>query len=66
MQPRLILADEPTGNLDTETGARIMALLRSLVVAHGTALLTVTHAEAVASACDRALEMRDGRLLAVE
>jgi putative ABC transport system ATP-binding protein len=64
LEPRLILADEPTGNLDTATGAQIVALLRSLVKERGLALLAVTHADVVARACDRILEIRDGRLLA--
>jgi putative ABC transport system ATP-binding protein len=63
MRPRLVLADEPTGNLDSETGHRIIALLRSLVVERGTALLAVTHSGAVAQACDRTLEIRDGQLV---
>jgi len=62
LRPRLILADEPTGNLDSATGRQIVALLRSLVSEQGVALLAVTHADAVARACDRTLEIRDGRL----
>ena len=63
MRPRLVLADEPTGNLDSGTGAQIIALLRTLVAEQGVALLAVTHSEAVAGACDRVREIRDGRLL---
>ncbi len=62
MRPRLVLADEPTGNLDSATGRDVVGLLRSLVVEHGLALVAVTHSDAVARACDRALEIRDGRL----
>ena len=63
MRPRLVLADEPTGNLDSGTGAQIIALLRTLVAEQGVALLAVTHSEAVAGACDRVMDIRDGRLL---
>ena len=63
MRPRLVLADEPTGNLDSGTGAQIIALLRTLVADHGVALLAVTHSDAVARGCNRVLEIRDGRLL---
>jgi putative ABC transport system ATP-binding protein len=62
LRPRLILADEPTGNLDGATGRQVVALLHSLVVEHGLALLAVTHSDAVVDACDRSLEIRDGRL----
>lgn len=63
MRPRIVLADEPTGNLDSATGQQIITLLRSLVTEQGVALVAVTHSEAVARACDRTLVLRDGRLL---
>lgn len=61
--PRLILADEPTGNLDTETGDAVLGLLTALPRQHGAALLLVTHDARVAADADRVLGMRDGRLV---
>jgi len=61
--PDLILADEPTGNLDPETGARVLDLLESLVRDSGTTLLMVTHAEAAALRADRVMELRNGLLV---
>lgn len=57
-----ILADEPTGNLDQETGSEIVRLLFSLVEQEGTTLLLVTHDLALAEACDRLVRIRDGRI----
>ena len=62
--PRLILADEPTGNLDRATGAQVMELLFDLRRTHGTTLLLITHDPALAARCDRVLRMEDGRLVA--
>jgi len=61
--PRILFADEPTGNLDTRTGARIMDLLFALNKALGTTLVLVTHDLALASRCDRIMNIEDGRLL---
>jgi putative ABC transport system ATP-binding protein len=61
-KPRLILADEPTGNLDTATGAEILDVLCDQVDAEGTALLMVTHDAGAASRAQRTLNLRDGRL----
>jgi len=61
-QPGLVLADEPTGNLDTETGGDVLALLDRLVRAGGHSLVLVTHSEAVAAVADRRLHLVDGRL----
>jgi putative ABC transport system ATP-binding protein len=59
---QIILADEPTGNLDQETGQTIMELLFSLQRERGTTLLLVTHDEGLVRRCDRVLEVRDGRI----
>ena len=59
---KLILADEPTGNLDQETGSTIMDLLFGLREKLGTTLLLVTHDRNLAKRCDRMIEVRDGKL----
>jgi ABC-type lipoprotein export system ATPase subunit len=64
-QPRLILADEPTGNLDQSTGAEILGVLEEQVARAGTALLMVTHDKAAAGRAGRTLNVVDGRLTAV-
>jgi putative ABC transport system ATP-binding protein len=61
---RIILADEPTGNLDQDTGQAIIELLFTLQREHDTTLLLITHDRAVASRCDRIAEVRDGRIIA--
>ncbi|TVP93092.1 MAG: ABC transporter ATP-binding protein [Thioalkalivibrio sp.] len=63
-RPILILADEPTGNLDSRTGDAVFQLLLDQVQDSGAALLMVTHSEALAARLDRTLRMVDGRLLA--
>ena len=60
--PALILADEPTGNLDRLTGAQIMELLFGLSCTRDLALVMVTHSPETAALCDRVLELRDGLL----
>jgi putative ABC transport system ATP-binding protein len=62
--PRLLLADEPTGALDSETGDQIVSLLQRLREARGMTILLVTNDPTVAERADRVLELRDGRLLA--
>ena len=52
-EPKLVLADEPTGNLDQENARQVLALLREQVKAHGAAGILVTHSEAAAASCDR-------------
>jgi putative ABC transport system ATP-binding protein len=61
-QPRLLLADEPTGNLDSARGAEVLGLLRELCRERGVTLLLVTHDDRAAGYADRALDLRDGRL----
>jgi len=61
--PRVILADEPTGNLDTKNSQRAFELLANLVREHEKALLLVTHNRFVADACDWVHEMKDGRII---
>ena len=65
-EPTLLIADEPTGNLDSENGARILELLQEVNRRSRAALLLATHDAAVAAAADRTVEMRDGRILRVE
>jgi len=59
--PELVLADEPTGNLDAENGAAVLALLRNL---NGRAVVIVTHEPEAAAIADRVLQLREGRLVA--
>ncbi len=61
-EPTLLLADEPTGNLDEETAQQVLPVLFSLTRARGATLLVVTHDEALARSADRVLELREGRL----
>jgi lipoprotein-releasing system ATP-binding protein len=61
-QPPLVLADEPTGNLDTESGEQVFALLRKRNEQRGTAFVIVTHDERLAARCDRIVHMVDGRV----
>jgi len=62
--PSVILADEPTGNLDTATSAGVIGLLRRINEERGTTFLIVTHDPEVGSQADRAIEMRDGEVVA--
>jgi len=64
MGPALVLADEPTGNLDTKTADDVFALLRQINVASGTTFLIVTHDPRLAARCDRIIEVVDGRIVA--
>jgi len=61
-RPSLLIADEPTGNLDSENGERVLALLRELNAETGITILLATHAAEVAAAAGRVIRMRDGRL----
>jgi putative ABC transport system ATP-binding protein len=62
-RPRLLLADEPTGNLDSVVGAEVLDLLFRLHAQHGLTMLIATHDDAVASRCERVIELGDGRIL---
>jgi len=61
-RPRLVLADEPTGSLDTEAGGRILGLLDELRHLEGTTLIVASHDPAVAERADRVIAMRDGQV----
>lgn len=61
-RPAILLADEPTGNLDGPTGEAIMDVLFGLRDRHGATLVLVTHAPELAARCDRQIKLRDGRL----
>ena len=60
--PHLLLADEPTGNLDSETGEKVMDLLFRLHAEQGTTLVLITHDRALAERCDRVVRIDDGRI----
>jgi lipoprotein-releasing system ATP-binding protein len=60
--PSLLLADEPTGNLDQETGRTILELLRVLNREHGLTIVMVTHDESIAQQCDSIVRLKDGRV----
>ena len=62
--PQLVLADEPTGNLDAATGQQVIDLMFELNTKQGTTLLLVTHDEAIAARCGRVLRIQTGRLAA--
>jgi len=62
--PRLLLADEPTGNLDNDTGQMIVDLMFSLSEEHGTTLLLITHEPALAERCGRRIRLEDGLIVA--
>ncbi len=61
-QPSIILADEPAGNLDTQTSATIIELLRNLSRSEGTTVILVTHDQSIADQADRVLRLEDGQL----
>jgi lipoprotein-releasing system ATP-binding protein len=62
LQPPLVLADEPTGNLDSESGEQVFRLLRDINVRQHTTFIVVTHDERLAARCDRVVRLVDGRL----
>ncbi len=65
-EPRVVFADEPTGNLDTATGSMIEDLLFRLNSDHGIALVVVTHDPDLAAKCARKIELKDGRIVSEE
>lgn len=62
-EPRILFADEPTGNLDSSTGARIIELLFELNLAQGTTLILITHEERLAQLCQRRIEIAAGAII---
>lgn len=66
VQPRLLLADEPTGNLDGKTGSLIMDLLFERKRTQGTTLLLITHDPGLAQRCDRVARMQDGVIASID
>ncbi len=62
VEPHLLLADEPTGNLDGETGGHIVEMLFELAARAGTTLMLITHDNAIAERCDRIVRIVDGQL----
>ena len=65
VEPRVVLADEPTGNLDSKTGGEIIELLAGLAAEHGSTVIVATHDVTLAERAPRRLSMRDGRLVGV-
>ena len=63
-EPALLLADEPTGNLDQETGQTVMDLLFRRTAETGCTLLLITHDADLAARCDRLIRMKDGQVMA--
>ena len=65
-EPALVLADEPTGNLDTRSATQVIELLGALAARHGATVLMVTHSREAAQAATRIVELRDGRIVGDE
>jgi putative ABC transport system ATP-binding protein len=63
LEPRVLLADEPTGNLDSEASALVIKLFREIGERHRTTIVMVTHSRDIAAAAHRIVEMRDGRVV---
>ena len=61
--PKILFADEPTGNLDARNGDQIMDLLFTLHKRHGTTLMLITHDQRLAARCGRVISMEDGRIV---
>jgi putative ABC transport system ATP-binding protein len=62
-RPRLVLADEPSGNLDSRTGEQIVDLLVDVRAEHGVTILIATHEQHIAARCDRLIRLRDGQII---
>jgi putative ABC transport system ATP-binding protein len=65
VEPRVVLADEPTGNLDSATGGEIIELLAGLAAEHGSTVIVATHDAGLAARAPRRLAMRDGRFVGI-
>lgn len=65
-KPSIILADEPTGNLDTKTGDEVMALLKTSAKKYGQTLVVITHNEEIAQMADRTIMLADGKIVSAE
>lgn len=65
-KPSIILADEPTGNLDTKTGNEVMSLLKTSAKKYGQTLIVITHNEEIAQMADRTIMLADGKIISVE
>jgi len=65
-KPKLLMGDEPTGNLDTKRSAEVLAMLRRLNQERGQTIILVTHDPEVGAACDRVVLMRDGLIVGTE
>jgi putative ABC transport system ATP-binding protein len=65
-RPSLLLADEPTGNLDDKTAEMVLALLDRLVRKTGGTMIVATHSQAVAAFCDRVMELHNGKLVPLQ
>lgn len=62
-QPRVVLADEPTGSLDSKTTVQVLALMKDIMQKFGTAFVMVTHDEAMTDVANRVIELKDGRIV---
>ena len=63
IHPPILLGDEPTGNLDSATGAEILKLLQDVHTRFGSTVILVTHDATVANSCQRTIRMRDGQIV---
>jgi putative ABC transport system ATP-binding protein len=61
--PELLVADEPTGNLDSDSGGRVLEVMKDLVACDGTTAIMATHSDTAAQTATRVIQMKDGRLV---